>query len=164
MKNGWRPWSSIGSGVIIFALVAFFLPTPHSHATQPKTLVPTNNISGEALRLNTLGVAYMNQGKSSDAQKSFEKALAADPNFRAGAVEPGIFAGATKLMRRGRRWRKRPASCRMIHTLGTTWGWRTRTRGNRKMPSRHFSTWKKSRRMSRMHFISAIPPLAIAEI
>jgi Tfp pilus assembly protein PilF len=90
MKNGWRPWSSVGSGVIIFALVAFFLPTPHSHATQPKTLVPTNNISGEALRLNTLGVAYMNQGKSSDAQKSFEKALAADPNFAQARLNLGI--------------------------------------------------------------------------
>src|SRR5215475_598780 len=37
--------------------------------------------TGDALRLNTLGVAYLNQGKSADGQKYFEQALAADPEF-----------------------------------------------------------------------------------
>ena len=90
MTNGWRPWLSIVSGMIIFVLVSFFLPTLHSHARQPEIPVPISKISGEALRLNTLGVAYMNQGKSSDAQKSFEKALAADPNFAQARMNLGI--------------------------------------------------------------------------
>ena len=35
----------------------------------------TRTASPEALRLNTLGVAYMNQQKSAEAQKYFEQAL-----------------------------------------------------------------------------------------
>ena len=47
-------------------------------------------IKPEALRLNTLGVAYMNQGKSADAQKYFEQALAADANFAQAQMNLGI--------------------------------------------------------------------------
>jgi tetratricopeptide (TPR) repeat protein len=46
--------------------------------------------AGEALRLNTLGVAYMNQQKSAEAQKYFEQALAADPEFAAAKMNLGI--------------------------------------------------------------------------
>jgi tetratricopeptide (TPR) repeat protein len=46
--------------------------------------------SGEALRLNTLGVAYMNQQKSAEAQKYFEQALAADPDFAEARMNLGI--------------------------------------------------------------------------
>jgi tetratricopeptide (TPR) repeat protein len=46
--------------------------------------------SGEALRLNTLGVAYMNQQKGAEAQKYFERALAADPNFAPAKMNLGI--------------------------------------------------------------------------
>ena len=53
-------------------------------------------ISGEALRLNTLGVAYMNQGKSATRKKVL-KGAGRRSEFRAGANEFGHFsAGATK--------------------------------------------------------------------
>ncbi len=47
-------------------------------------------ISAEALRLNTLGVAFLNQQKGADAQKYFEKALAADPKFGVARLNLGI--------------------------------------------------------------------------
>jgi tetratricopeptide (TPR) repeat protein len=54
--------------------------------------------SAEALRQNTLGVAYMNQQKPADAQKYFEKALAADPNFAEARLNLGIsLLGQQKL-------------------------------------------------------------------
>ena len=46
--------------------------------------------AGEALRLNTLGVAYLNQQKGAEAQKYFEQALAADPEFAAAKMNLGI--------------------------------------------------------------------------
>src|SRR5712672_1996420 len=45
---------------------------------------------GEAFRYNTLGVAYMNQQKFAEAQKYFEKALAADPKFAVARLNLGI--------------------------------------------------------------------------
>jgi tetratricopeptide (TPR) repeat protein len=44
----------------------------------------------EAFRLNTLGVAYMNQQKFAEAQRYFEKALAADPQFAIARLNLGI--------------------------------------------------------------------------
>ncbi len=44
----------------------------------------------EALRFNTLGVAYMNQQKFADAQKKFEQALAADPKFAVARLNLGV--------------------------------------------------------------------------
>src|SRR5258707_3987181 len=46
--------------------------------------------ANEALRFNTLGVAYMNQQKFADAQKNFEQALAADPKFAVARLNLGI--------------------------------------------------------------------------
>ena len=46
--------------------------------------------SDEAFRYNTLGVAYMNQQKFAEAQKYFEKALAADPKFAIARLNLGI--------------------------------------------------------------------------
>ncbi|HEY2820435.1 MAG TPA: FG-GAP-like repeat-containing protein [Candidatus Acidoferrum sp.] len=46
--------------------------------------------STDALRFNTLGVAYMNQQKFADAQKYFEKSLAADPKFAIARVNLGV--------------------------------------------------------------------------
>jgi len=43
-----------------------------------------------ALRLNTLGVAYMNQQRPADAQKLFEQALAADPKFAVARLNLGV--------------------------------------------------------------------------
>ncbi len=54
--------------------------------------------SAAALRENTLGVAYMNQQKPADAQKYFERALAADPNFAEARLNLGIsLLGQQKL-------------------------------------------------------------------
>jgi Tfp pilus assembly protein PilF len=44
----------------------------------------------DAFRFNTLGVAYMNQQKFAEAQKYFEKALAADPKFAIARLNLGI--------------------------------------------------------------------------
>src|SRR6266849_23995 len=56
-------------------------PTPHATAQASQS---------EAFRLNTLGVAYMNQQKFVEAQKYFEKALAADPKFAIARLNLGI--------------------------------------------------------------------------
>jgi len=50
----------------------------------------TKGNTGEAFRYNTLGVAYMNQQKFAEAQKYFEKALAADPKFAVARLNLGI--------------------------------------------------------------------------
>src|SRR5229473_4617701 len=50
----------------------------------------TKGNTGEAFRYNTLGVAYMNQQKFAEAQKYFEKALAADPKFAMARLNLGI--------------------------------------------------------------------------
>ena len=69
---------------------------------QPKTSATTKKISSEALRLNTLGVAYMNQGKSAEAQKSFEQALTADPNFAQAKMNLGISLLAQQKLEQAR--------------------------------------------------------------
>jgi Tfp pilus assembly protein PilF len=60
-----------------------------SHASaDPAVAAPSD--SSDALRFNTLGVAYMNQQKFADAQKYFEKSLAADPKFSIARVNLGV--------------------------------------------------------------------------
>src|ERR1700676_2447032 len=72
------------------------LPVLHSRAASSKekasqaTLTAAQSGQGEAFRNNTLGVAYMNQQKFAEAQKYFEKALAADPNFAIARLNLGI--------------------------------------------------------------------------
>src|SRR6185369_6233307 len=46
--------------------------------------------SHDALRFNTLGVAYMNQQKFADAQKNFEQTLAIEPKFAIARLNLGI--------------------------------------------------------------------------
>ena len=46
--------------------------------------------AADAYRLNTLGVAYLNQQRPADAQKYFEQALAADPKFHVARLNLGI--------------------------------------------------------------------------
>jgi tetratricopeptide (TPR) repeat protein len=57
-------------------------------AAKPHAAAPGN--ANDALRFNTLGVAYMNQQKFADAQKNFEQALAADPKFGIARLNLGI--------------------------------------------------------------------------
>ncbi|HEY2458215.1 MAG TPA: tetratricopeptide repeat protein, partial [Candidatus Acidoferrum sp.] len=84
--------------VVLFAAVACSAVFRRSFAqnmASDKPLAPTaaaksNSGSTEALRLNTLGVAHMNQQKGAEAQKYFERALAADPNFAPAKMNLGI--------------------------------------------------------------------------
>jgi tetratricopeptide (TPR) repeat protein len=93
LKRNFRHWFSFVAGVLLCAALLFSLEL-HSRASQPaavtKTPAPAAKVSGEALRFNTLGVAYMNQGKNADAQKQFEKAVTADPNFPQAKMNLGI--------------------------------------------------------------------------
>ena len=72
------------------------LPMLHSRAASSKekasqaTRTAAQSGQNEAFRLNTLGVAYMNQQKFAEAQKNFEKALAADPKFTIARLNLGI--------------------------------------------------------------------------
>jgi tetratricopeptide (TPR) repeat protein len=59
-------------------------------ASQQESSASAQSKENEALRNNTLGVAYMNQQKFAEAQKYFEKALAADPNFAVARLNLGI--------------------------------------------------------------------------
>jgi Flp pilus assembly protein TadD len=77
--------------ISLFAAAAFL----HSRAVQStsapaaqKTAAHTD--PAEAYRLNTLGVAYMNQQRPADAQKLFEQSLAADPQFEVARLNLGI--------------------------------------------------------------------------
>lgn len=71
-------------------LSGIHLRATQSSATARASAGPATSITPQALRLNTLGVAYMNQGKSADAQKYFQQALAADKNFAQAQANLGI--------------------------------------------------------------------------
>ena len=62
--------------------------SPQAAAQAPQPTLP--NDSTKPLRLNTLGVAYLNQQRSADAQKLFEQALQADPKFAVARLNLGI--------------------------------------------------------------------------
>jgi tetratricopeptide (TPR) repeat protein len=64
------------------------ISNPPAAAQSPQTAVP--NDSTRRLRLNTLGVAYLNQQRSAEAQKLFEQALQADPKFAVARLNLGI--------------------------------------------------------------------------
>jgi tetratricopeptide (TPR) repeat protein len=85
----------------------FFFASLHSRATQSPAPAGTaasssKKILPEAMRLNTLGVAYMNQGKSAEAQKYFEQAVAADANFAQAQMNLGISFLAQQKMEQAR--------------------------------------------------------------
>src|SRR6195256_184463 len=76
-------------------LLGIVIPSMRSHANsqskpQATQRAETKANTGEAFRYNTVGVAYMNQQKFAEAQKYFEKALAADPNFAIARLNLGI--------------------------------------------------------------------------
>src|SRR5580693_8182038 len=85
----------IASILSICAVVTFALRSRSARAQEApsaKSTATQNNAAGatDALRLNTLGVAYMNQQKFADAQKKFEQALAADPKFAVARLNLGV--------------------------------------------------------------------------
>ena len=68
---------------------------PRSSGAQKSAVQPN---PAEAYRLNTLGVAYMNQQRPADAQKYFEQSLAANPQFEVARLNLGIsFLAQQKL-------------------------------------------------------------------
>src|ERR1700738_3787156 len=80
----------------LLSLCAILFP---SRSTQKTSSLPAAaqsaqptlpNDSTKPLRLNTLGVAYLNQQRSADAQKLFEQALQADPKFAVARLNLGI--------------------------------------------------------------------------
>jgi Tfp pilus assembly protein PilF len=80
--------------VFAAALAAAAVPFLRSRAAKPQaksSSKPSAKASeAETFRLNTLGVAYMNQQKFAEAQKYFEQALAADPKFAVARLNLGI--------------------------------------------------------------------------
>ena len=74
--------------VAAFAVRSMSTPPEPSHVSAETAAPPS--ASSDALRFNTLGVAYMNQQKFADAQKYFEKSLAADPKFSIARVNLGV--------------------------------------------------------------------------
>jgi Flp pilus assembly protein TadD len=91
-----RTASLVISGALFVCGVAAFSLRPRSAGAQEKSAakaVPgaqSNGGSTDALRFNTLGVAYMNQQKFADAQKNFQQALAADPKFAVARLNLGV--------------------------------------------------------------------------
>src|SRR6266478_1265930 len=84
---------SMVSVAIFFAIAIPSLRSRATGAQQNPQTSPTAEAKGneaEAFRNNTLGVAYMNQQKFAEAQKYFEKALAADPKFAIARLDLGI--------------------------------------------------------------------------
>jgi len=81
--------------VVCFALLCGAVVLLHSRAEQatrkaaPQKSAPHAS-AAEAYRLNTLGVAHMNQQRPADAQKYFVQALAADAKFVVARLNLGI--------------------------------------------------------------------------
>ncbi len=99
--------SSISRGIslltILCVLVGFsVMALKTSHLSAQAISTPNNSSSknelSEAYRLNTLGVAYLNQQRPADAQKYFERALESDSNFAVGRLNLGVsFLAQQKL-------------------------------------------------------------------
>jgi Tfp pilus assembly protein PilF len=71
--------------------------TGQERAAAPKKTAASSS-AADAYRLNTLGVAYMNQQRPADAQKYFEQALEADPQFSVARLNLGVsLLGQQKL-------------------------------------------------------------------
>ncbi len=75
-------------------LISILLPSrsaQNSASAKPqREAASSTGESSKALRLNTLGVAYLNQQRPADAQKLFEQALQADPKFAVARLNLGI--------------------------------------------------------------------------
>src|SRR6266481_1681125 len=65
-------------------------PFAQEKTTSAKKSGSSNSGIADAYRLNTLGVAYMNQQRPADAQKYLEQALEADPKFAVARLNLGV--------------------------------------------------------------------------
>jgi Flp pilus assembly protein TadD len=83
----------VSAGVLILCGAGTLLQSRANFGQEKKVEVKKSGAEGEpdqALRLNTLGVAYMNQGRQADAQKYFEQAIEADGSFAVARMNLGI--------------------------------------------------------------------------
>src|ERR1700682_3844920 len=87
-----RAISFIVVGLVSMGTAALPMIRSRAAIAQQNALSPAHKPANEseAVRNNTLGVAYMNQQKFAEAQKYFEKALAADPKFAIARLNLGI--------------------------------------------------------------------------
>jgi len=87
---------------LLICCAAMLVRSGASPAQEKTTPAKKSESSGggiaDAYRLNTLGVAYMNQQRPADAQKYFEQALEADPKFAVARLNLGVaFLAQQKL-------------------------------------------------------------------
>src|ERR1700682_6063400 len=80
------------SSLICCAAILLRSSAPYAQEKAAATKKPGSSGGGnaDAYRLNTLGVAYMNQQRPADAQKYFEKALETDPKFAVACLNLGV--------------------------------------------------------------------------
>lgn len=96
LADGAAARGNVGKTAPLTEIVSTFAATANTSTasnTSPAaetSTTPAAKDDAQALRLNTLGVAYMNQQRAADAQKLFEKALGADANFAVARVNLGI--------------------------------------------------------------------------
>jgi Tfp pilus assembly protein PilF len=97
-RHSARTASLVTAGALFVCAVAVFSLRSRSARAQDQPTAPKapptaqSHAAGstDALRFNTLGVAYMNQQKFADAQKNFQQALAADPRFAVARLNLGV--------------------------------------------------------------------------
>jgi Tfp pilus assembly protein PilF len=97
IKGRWTP-AAVTCGVLfVFAGAGLYLHAGQSRPLSAHTMRAADGTASsaapddaQALRFNTLGVAYMNQQRPADAQKFFEQALQANPNFVVAKVNLGV--------------------------------------------------------------------------
>jgi tetratricopeptide (TPR) repeat protein len=80
--------SLLCAAAILPVLLSRAAASQGKRSTTPRAAAQSDQ--NEAFRLNTLGVAYMNQQKFAEARRYFEKALAADPKFAIARLNLGI--------------------------------------------------------------------------
>ncbi|HWY07563.1 MAG TPA: FG-GAP-like repeat-containing protein [Candidatus Acidoferrales bacterium] len=96
----------LGLGVLLLPALAMY--AAHRSGQSANTNSPKSpgsqkkSPAGDALRQNTLGVAYLNQGKAAEGQKYFEQALTADPEFALAKMNLGIALLAQQKMEQAR--------------------------------------------------------------
>jgi Flp pilus assembly protein TadD len=101
MHSSLRRFATLTACALLSCRAAILLRTTASTAQEktPAAAKPAGKANTtDAYRLNTLGVAYMNQGRPADAQKYFEQALEADPKFAVARLNLGAsLLGQQKL-------------------------------------------------------------------
>ena len=102
MQTRFRGAAAIFSACAVLICSAAIVLRSGARGTQEKSAgtekAGAQNRAADAYRLNTLGVAYMNQQRPADAQKYFEQALEADPKFAVARLNLGVaLLGQQKL-------------------------------------------------------------------